>query len=110
MAMDMEESNSSAKLQRTGQPKSWTLCDPILEVDTILAHNVIHNKCDRDVLHVVGECLANAVVHIDLPIGHDWLVSLQVFETYAHTSLPSESPPQMSEQKIRGNMLLLRFL
>jgi hypothetical protein len=36
-------------------------------VNSILAHNVIHDKGHRNVFHVIGEGFAKAVVHIDLP-------------------------------------------
>jgi hypothetical protein len=39
----------------------------VLEVNHILAHYVIHDKCDWNILHVVRERLAYTVVHIYLP-------------------------------------------
>ena len=71
MAMDVEQSDSSVELQGAGDSKLWTPCNPVLQVDPILAHYVVHDKRNWDVLHIVGECLAKAIVHIDLPIGPD---------------------------------------
>jgi hypothetical protein len=65
--MDVEQSNTSAELQGTGEGELWTLLYPVLKVDPVLAHDIIHNQCNRNIFHVIGESLANAVVHIDLP-------------------------------------------
>jgi hypothetical protein len=67
MAMDVEEANASAELQGVRQWKLWTSLHPILQVNPILAHNVIHDKGHRNVLHVIRKGFAKAVVHIDLP-------------------------------------------
>jgi hypothetical protein len=42
-----------------------------LEVNPILTHDVIHDQSNWNVIHVVGESLADAVVHIDLPRNGD---------------------------------------
>jgi hypothetical protein len=73
MAMNVEEANASAELQRGGESELWTLFHLILEVNSILTHNVIHNQSRRDVLHVVGKSFAKAVVHVNLPKTQDTL-------------------------------------
>ena len=55
MAMDVEQSDSSVELQGAGDSKLQTPCNPVLKVDPILAHNVVHDKCNWNVLHIVGE-------------------------------------------------------
>lgn len=68
MAMNVKEANASAKFQGAIQRELWTLSHSLFEMDTILAHDVIHDQGNRDVLHIIGECLGKAVVHINLPV------------------------------------------
>src|ERR1700677_4016377 len=65
--MDVEEAYASAKLQRVRYGQFWTPVHSFLEVDSILAHNIIHDQCNRNVFHVVGQSHAEAIVHVDLP-------------------------------------------
>jgi hypothetical protein len=39
-----------------------------MEVDPILAHDVIHDQGHRKIRSVVGQCFAETIVHIDLPV------------------------------------------
>jgi hypothetical protein len=66
MAMDVKKANSHPEIQGAGQQKFRTFLYSILEVNSVLAHDVIHDQRDRNILHVVGKSLAYAVVHINL--------------------------------------------
>jgi hypothetical protein len=37
-------------------------------MDSILAHDIIHDQGQRHAFHVVGKSLAKAIVHVNLPI------------------------------------------
>jgi hypothetical protein len=82
VAMDMEQSNTSAELQGTREGELCTLVYPVVKVDPVLAHDIIHNQCNRNIFHVIGESLANAVVHIDLPGRPQWLDQLDKDHIY----------------------------
>jgi hypothetical protein len=79
MAMDMEQPNSCAELQRAGKAELWTFLNPLLEVDPILTHDIVHDKSNGNVFHVVGKSLADAVVHVNLPIGPGKLVPILLY-------------------------------
>lgn len=69
MSMDVKQSDSCSKLQGAGKAEPWAFLDPLLKIDPILTHDVIHKKSNGNVFHVVGQRFADAVVHVDLPIG-----------------------------------------
>jgi hypothetical protein len=69
--MDMEEANSCPELQRARKWKLRTVVHPLLEVNSILTHDVIHNQSNWNIVHVVGKSFAYTVVHIDLPGNGD---------------------------------------
>lgn len=73
--MNVKESYASAELQSVRDGKSGTVFHSLLEVDSILAHNVIHDQCKGHVFHVIGKSLAKAIVHVYLPCesGEDHL-------------------------------------
>ena len=66
MAMDMKQSYSGPEFQQAWKEETRTILYSVLEINPVLAHNIIHHKCDWYVLHVVREHLAYAIAHIDL--------------------------------------------
>ena len=71
MAMDVKEPNPCPELQgvRNGQP--WTILHSLLEMNSILAHNVIHDQGQRHAFHIEGKGFAKTIVHVNLPVdGH----------------------------------------
>ena len=71
MAMDVEEPNPCPELQRVRNGQSWTFLHSFVEMDSILAHDVIHDQGKGHAFHVVGKGLAKTVVHVNLPVhGH----------------------------------------
>jgi hypothetical protein len=67
--MDMEEPDTCPEFKRAGKGELRTVLHPLLEVHAVLTHDVIHDKRNWNVFHVVGECLTKTVVHIDLAVG-----------------------------------------
>ena len=61
VAMDVKQANTSSEPQRFVQNQFWTLVHSLWKVDSILAHNIIHNQRDRNVHHVIGECFAKTM-------------------------------------------------
>jgi hypothetical protein len=68
MTVDMEQPNSCSELQGEWQAELRTFLNPLLEVHPILTHNVIHEKRNWYVFHIIRQHVADAVVHIYLPI------------------------------------------
>ena len=66
--MYVEQPYTCPEFEGIRKEEFGTSFNPLLEVDLVLAHNVIHHKCNRDIFHVVRQCLANAVIHVDLPV------------------------------------------
>jgi len=73
--MNVEEANSSVELQRARYRELWASVHTLLEMDSILAHDIIHHQGHRNVFHVIGQCLAKAIVHIYLPLMGEELES-----------------------------------
>ena len=61
--MNVKESNASPELQRVRQRQLWALLHLLLEVDSILAHDIIHHQSHRNLFHVIcALCSGNASV------------------------------------------------
>ena len=71
MFMYVEQPYTCPEFEGIRKEEFGTSFNPLLEVDPVLAHNVIHHKCNWDIFHVVRQCLANAVVHVDLPVNDE---------------------------------------
>ena len=54
MAMNVKEAYPGPELQRARNEELRTLPHTFFKVDTVLTHDVIHDKGHRDVIHVVG--------------------------------------------------------
>ena len=90
MAMNMEQANSSSENERAWQCELLTFSNPPSKIDLILAHNIVHKKCDRHVLHIVSEGLADAIIHINLSVGSVTSASVitHIIDNLICTSLP----------------------
>ena len=60
-SMDVEEPYACPELQRVRNGQSWTPLHSLLEVDSILAHNVIHDQGQGHAFHIVGKGLAKTI-------------------------------------------------
>lgn len=109
--MDVKQANASPELQGVIQGQLRTPFHSLLEMNSILAHYIIHHQGHWNVIHIIGECLAKTVIHINLP--ESWYVSnvaLNISMGSGHTSLLSENPLLKQEQRTHGNKQLLQFL
>jgi hypothetical protein len=75
VAMDVEQANSHPEFQELESESSELFLHSLLEVNPVLTHDVIHDQSNWNVIHVVGESLAYAVVHIKLPEDGDEISS-----------------------------------
>jgi hypothetical protein len=53
MAMYMKEANAGSKFQGAGHSELRASFHPLLKVNSILTHDIIHHQGHRDVFHVV---------------------------------------------------------
>ena len=67
VAMNVKQPNSCSKLQRARQRQLWTSFHPLHQVNPILAHDIIHHQSHRQVFHIIWQCFAKAIVHVELP-------------------------------------------
>ena len=66
--MDVEEEPYAClELKRVWNVQSWTSHHSLLEMDSILAHNVIHDQGQGHAFHIVGKGLAKTIIHVYLP-------------------------------------------
>jgi hypothetical protein len=69
MAMDVKKPDASVQLQRVWDGKLRTPLHSLFEVYFVLAHDILHHQRNGNAFHIVGQSLAEAIVHVDLP---DW--------------------------------------
>ena len=81
MSMDVEEAYTSTELQRVRDGQLRTPFHSFLQVNFVLAHDIIHHQCNRNTFHVVGQSLAEAIVHVDLPDGeYEYAIGLTLVD------------------------------